>query len=46
VRQASIKAETSCRIMSIERDAFKRMLGPIEDILKRNEEKYKLYVAQ
>ena len=46
VRQASIKAETKCRIMHIERDAFKRLLGPIEEILKRNEEKYKLYVEQ
>ena len=45
-RQASIKAETDCRIMNIDRDAFKRLLGPVEEILKRNEEKYKLYVAQ
>lgn len=30
VRQASIKAETNCRLVSIERDSFKRLLGPIE----------------
>ncbi len=29
VRQASIKAETDVRVVSIDRDAFKRMLGPI-----------------
>lgn len=36
VRQASIKAETDCRVVSIDRDAFKRLLGPMEDILQRN----------
>lgn len=36
VRQASIRAESNCRIVSIERDAFKRLLGPLEEILKRN----------
>jgi hypothetical protein len=30
--------------MSIERDAFKRLLGPIEEILKRNMDKYKKYL--
>lgn len=29
-RQASIKCETKCRLLSIEQDAFKRMFGPIE----------------
>jgi cAMP-dependent protein kinase regulator len=29
VRQASIKAETDCRVVHIERDAFKRLLGPM-----------------
>ena len=44
VRQASVKAETDCRVMSIDRDAFKRLLGPIEEILKRNMDKYKKYI--
>lgn len=44
VRQASIKAESSVRVMSIDRDAFKRMLGPIEEILKRNMDKYRKYL--
>ena len=44
VRQASIKAETDCRVVSIDRDAFKRLLGPIEEILKRNMDKYKKYL--
>lgn len=46
VRQASIKAETNCRVVSIDRDAFKRLLGPIEDILQRNMDKYKKYLMQ
>jgi len=36
VRQASIRTETKCKLMSIDRDSFKRLLGPIEDILMRN----------
>lgn len=39
-RQASIKALTKVRLASIERESFKRMLGSLEDILKRNEERY------
>jgi cAMP-dependent protein kinase regulator len=46
VRQASIKAETDCRVVSIDRDAFKRLLGPMEDILQRNMDKYKKYLIQ
>ena len=36
-RQASVKCVSDCRVVSIERDAFKRMFGPIEEMLKRNE---------
>lgn len=39
-RQASIKALSRVRLASIERDTFKRLLGSLEDILKRNEERY------
>ena len=46
VRQASIKAESACRVVSIDRDAFKRLLGPMEDILQRNMDKYKKYLIQ
>lgn len=31
--------------MYIERNAFKRMLGPIEGILERNTENYKKFAA-
>ena len=46
VRQASIKAISDCRVVSIDRDAFKRLLGPMEDILQRNMDKYKKYLIQ
>lgn len=28
-RQASVKCLSKCRLLSVERDAFKRMFGPI-----------------
>lgn len=46
VRQASIKTETYCRVVSIDRDAFKRLLGPMEEILQRNMDKYKKFLIQ
>lgn len=44
-RQASVKCLTPTKVVYIDQDAFKRMFGPIEDILKRNEEKYKAYIS-
>ena len=34
----------SCKIISLDRDSFKRLLGPIEPLLHRNIEKYKKFV--
>ena len=34
----------SCKIISLDRDSFKRLLGPIEPLLLRNIEKYKKFV--
>jgi cAMP-dependent protein kinase regulator len=42
-RQASVKVLTYATIVSIDRSAFKRLLGPIEEILKRNEDRYKKF---
>lgn len=36
-RQATVKCNTPTVLLSIDRDSFKRMFGPIEEILKRNE---------
>ena len=42
-RQASVKTIGKAHIACIQRETFKRMLGSLEDILKRNEERYKNY---
>ena len=45
-RAASIIAKTDCKLLSLDRLAFKRLLGPIEKILKRNSEIYAIYNKQ
>jgi cAMP-dependent protein kinase regulator len=35
-RAANVIAKTKLRVVSLERNCFKRLLGPLEDILKRN----------
>ena len=39
-RAASIIAVTNCRLLTLERICFKRLIGPIENILKRNSDSY------
>ena len=39
-RAANVKARTACATVSMDRHAFKRMLGPLEEILKRNMDLY------
>ena len=39
-----VKSETA-KVISLDRTSFKRLLGPIEDLLKRNIEKYKAFVG-
>ena len=34
------------KVISLDRESFKRLLGPIEDILKRNMEKYETFVLK
>ena len=45
-RAASIVADTNCKCISLDRMAFKRLLGPLEDILQRNSESYVKYMKQ
>ena len=42
-RAASIIAKTDCKLLTLDRMAFKRLLGPLEDILQRNSETYLKY---
>ncbi len=43
-RAASIIAITDCKLLSLDRLSFKRLLGPIENMLKRNSEAYIKYL--
>jgi len=39
-RQATVKAKGEVKCLSLERKTFKRVMGPLEDILQRNMTKY------
>lgn len=43
-RAANVVAISHLKAISLDRNSFKRLLGPIEDILKRNSEQYVKYV--
>ncbi|KAK3277079.1 hypothetical protein CYMTET_14881 [Cymbomonas tetramitiformis] len=45
-RKADCIAQTRCKLISVDRVSFKRMLGKLEGILKRNMEEYVGYVGQ
>uniref|UniRef100_A0A0G4G639 Cyclic nucleotide-binding domain-containing protein n=1 Tax=Chromera velia CCMP2878 TaxID=1169474 RepID=A0A0G4G639_9ALVE len=42
-RAASVQAKTACKLLSISRAAFTRILGPIKDILQRKADSYAKY---
>lgn len=42
-RAANIVAKTKLKVVSLERQSFKRLLGPLDEILKRNMNAYKNY---
>lgn len=44
-RAASVIASTKCKLISLDRKSFKRLLGPIENILKRTSESYVKYIG-
>merc|ERR1711935_1318841 len=39
-RQATVKAQGDVKVLSLERKTFKRVMGPLEDIMQRNMSKY------
>ena len=45
-RAASIIADSDCKCLSLDRMAFKRLLGPLEKILQRNSENYIKYMKK
>lgn len=42
-RAANVIARTDCSCVTLDRHAFKRMLGPLDEILKRNQDLYIKY---
>lgn len=42
----TIKAKGKCTVLSLGRKAFKRLLGPLDDLLKRNMEKYNIIIRE
>lgn len=45
VRQASVIATTDCSVVYLDRMSFKRLIGPLDDILRRNFAKYEKYMG-
>lgn len=44
-RAANVIAKGNCIVVALDRHSFKRLLGPLEDILKRNLEVYENFAA-
>ena len=44
-RAANVIAKTDCVVLCLDRHSFKRLVGPIEDILKRKLELYEDFVT-
>ena len=45
-RAATIITDTNCRCLALDRMAFKRLLGPLENILQRNSDNYIKYMKK
>lgn len=45
-RAANIIATSDCVLASIDRASFKRLLGPLQEILKRNTARYETFVKK
>lgn len=45
-RSASVFAETDCQCLTLDRHSFKRLLGPLDEIMKRNASVYEEFAAK
>ena len=45
-RAANVVCTTDCQLVSMDRHSVKRLLGPLETLLKRNFELYEKFAAQ
>jgi len=43
-RAANVNATTDCKVIALDRKSFKRLLGPLDTILKRNMGSYQNYM--
>ena len=46
LRHATVIADTDCNLLSLDRKSFKRLLGPLEEILTKNSELYVKYIVK
>jgi cAMP-dependent protein kinase regulator len=42
-RAANVIAKTDCVVVSMDRHSFKRLMGPLEELLKRNMDVYEIF---
>mgnify|MGYP000544188557 CR=1 FL=1 len=45
-RQATVRASAALTLMSLDRKTFRRVMGPLEEVLKRNMDHYYKVQAQ
>ena len=45
LRKATVTAVSDLVLMSVDREGFDRLLGPLESILKRNTKKYEKFAG-
>lgn len=45
-RAATVVAKGKLKLNSVDRESFKRLLGPLEDVLARNVSKYAKFVQK
>lgn len=45
-RAANVIAKTVCKLVSLDRHSFKRMMGPLDTIMRRNMDSYEAYVLK
>lgn len=45
-RQATVKARGALKVLSLDRATFTRVMGPMEEIMKRNMDQYNKYAAK
>ena len=45
-RQATVRSKGSLKVLAVDRATFTRIMGPLDELMKRNMEQYNKYAAQ